>query len=350
MSSSELAELSKLKSIQAIYDGDKKFTYSEPESRSYDFSIARTQYTNGIEKIGLVELLKERPDLDGKGVRVGVIDTGIDPRHPDLKGKTIQYRDFTPNPKPEPGDGFGHGTHVAGTVAGGANSGKQIGVAPAADLVIARIFDRNGASTRSLILQAMQWMADPDEDPTTDDAAQVVNGSWSDDEPFNDRIPEDEPFCQIIDRWIEIGIVPVFSAGNTGPAEASVNIPGGCPNAVAVGATEANDRLMYFSGTGPANWLGASYQKPDIVAPGFRIYSARSGGGYERMSGTSMSTPHVTGAFAILRQAFPDSSVHSLVEAMKQSAKDLGDTGADYDFGWGRIDLVRAYESLDSQQ
>lgn len=310
----------------------------------------RQSYTYGLEKLKVPEVREKFPTYLGNGIRVGILDTGIAPQHPDLRGKILRFKNFSPAKDPGPADGFGHGTHVAGTIVGGNASREAIGVAPEAQLIVARIFSSSGESDRESILKAMQWMADPDEDPATEDFAQVINNSWSDDEPYSDRDPDQEPFCQIIQNWNHLGMIGVFSAGNTGPSVGTINIPGGCPQAVAVGATERNDRSPHFSSTGPAVWKSYSLMKPEVSAPGFEVRSASSRGGYEEMSGTSMAAPHVTGAIAILLQAFPQKKWNEIQDLLMAGANDLGQQGQDAVFGWGRINLLRSIEKGNSGQ
>lgn len=311
-------------------------------------SQAETQsnFTYGLKKIGVPVLRERMPMITGAGVRVAVIDTGIDANHPDLRGRLRLFKNFSPAVDDKPSDEFGHGTHVAGTIVGGNKSGIQIGVAPEAQLIVARIFDANGDSDRKMILKAMQWVADPDGNPATEDHAQIVNSSWGDDDPYDDRLPENEPFCQIVQSWVQLNIIPVFSAGNSGPSAGTIGLPAGCPEAFSVGATEQNDRSPHFSSTGPAKWKNLDLVKPEVSAPGFHVKSAGKNGKWEDMSGTSMSSPHVSGAFALLIQAFPSATAEELKAAMEQGSRDLGNPGKDGIFGWGRIDLPGAINIL----
>lgn len=342
-------ELVRLRSLRGLYWAEQPLRIEKPQFRmtSAVSDLNRARLTWGVSKVGVGQVQAAFPQWNGAGVRVGVLDTGISANHPDLEGKLLQFKNFSPARETDPEDGFNHGTHVAGTIAGGSISGEQIGVAPGAGLVVARIFSSNGESTTAQILQAMQWVADPDEDPDTNDFAQVVNASWGSGNPYTTRNPEDVPFCQAIRTWADLGIIPVVSAGNTGPAAGSINIPGACPDSFTVGATEINDRSPIFSSVGPAQWKDFTLEKPDVVAPGMDIKSASANwGGYFEMSGTSMATPHVTGAFAILLQAFPDASPEELKAAMIGGAKDLGAGGYDPDFGNGRIDVMESLRIL----
>ncbi len=337
----QLSRLLKSPLIAQVLDAERPIRLkSSPSVRGLKSLAATPSYTDALKRIHVNDLKLKFPQIDGSGVKVGILDTGIDDTHPDLKGKLKLYKDFSPANNPTPADGFGHGTHVAGTIAGGAASGTAIGMAPNAALVVARIFDGNGESTREGILAAMQWMADPDGDPATDDQPQVVNSSWSDDDPYKDREFKDEPFCTLVDSWIALGIVPIFSAGNTGPSYGTINLPAGCPNAVAVGATEQYDRSPWFSSGGPARWKSVELVKPEVVAPGVDIFSAEPRGQYQLMTGTSMSAPHATGLVALILQANPKFSVAETTKALIDGVVDLGDPGKDNTFGWGRIDAV----------
>lgn len=345
VSLANVKELLTLPEIRGIYRSDKKY-----QLKKFEQTVVSADFTYGLKNIGVPELRQRFPLLTGKGVRVGILDTGLTPSHPDLKGRLKVFRNFSPSPDPGPADGFGHGTHVAGTIAGGQSGGVAIGVAPEADLIVARIFDGNGESTREKILEAMQWMADPDGNPSTADFAQVVNNSWSDDDPYNDRDPENEPLCAAVQTWVKLGMIPVFSAGNTGPSPGTINLPAGCPEAFSVAATEQSDRSPWFSSAGPAVWKSYRLAKPEVSAPGFQIKSASKDGGYEEMSGTSMAAPHVSGAFAILLQAFPRASAEEIKSAMLAGAKDLGEPSQDATFGWGRIDILKALDKLGGNQ
>lgn len=342
----QVDELQKDPSIASLSLAEKKIQIRPVAAERQQNN--KQSYTYGLQKLKVPEVREKFPSYLGRGTRVGILDTGIAPQHPDLKGKLLRYKNFSPAKDPEPADGFGHGTHVAGTIVGGNASREAIGVAPEAQLIVARIFSSSGESDRESILNAMQWMADPDEDSSTEDFAQVINNSWSDDEPYGDRDPEQEPFCQIIQNWNQLGMIGVFSAGNTGPSVGTINIPGGCPQAVAVGATERNDRSPHFSSTGPAVWKSYSLMKPEVSAPGFEVRSASSRGGYEEMSGTSMAAPHVTGAIAILLQAFPQKNWKEIQELLMAGADELGQPGQDAVFGWGRINLLRSIEKENS--
>ncbi|MFC5815610.1 S8 family peptidase [Nonomuraea harbinensis] len=272
--------------------------------------------------------------LDGAGVKVAVLDTGIDDTHPDLAGKVAEARSFVDGVETVK-DGHGHGTHVASTItgSGAASDGRQKGVAPGAELAVGKVLDDNGDGQWSDVIEGMQWAATS--------GAKVVNMSLG-------GGPTDgaDPLSQALDNLTaETGALFVVAAGNAGQAE-SVGTPGAARSALTVAATDKDDKLAGFSSRGPRT-DGAL--KPDIAAPGAEIVAARAAGtsmgtptgeAYTSANGTSMATPHVAGAAAILAQRHPDWTAAQLKTALMSTAKDVGLTV--YERGSGRLDLANA--------
>jgi len=310
--------------------------------------LSGEKFTYGLEKIGVPELRAQRSEISGKDVVVGILDTGIDPEHPDLKGKMIAYKDFTSS-STKPSDEHGHGTHVAGTIAGGSASGTHIGVAPSVKLVIAKVFSASGSATLSGLLRAMEWVIDPDGDPKTNDRPRVVNNSWGGGAQSDVK---DDPFYQAVQAWVEMDIFPSFAAGNEGPSAETIGSPGCLPNAFAVGATDDQDQIARFSSRGPVEMVvdgkKTKYTKPDISAPGVNIFSSLPRGDYEAWSGTSMATPHVTGAIALLYQVKPDLSIQQVKDLLTKSSTDLGQQGMDNSFGHGRMQINKTVDQIGS--
>ncbi len=312
--------------------------------RSVEFEASNELdlFTYGLIKIGVPQVRAQYVGLEGRGVRVGVIDTGITQRHPDLTDRIVAFRDFiNPNNKLAMDD-HGHGTHVAGTIAGGSSSGRSIGVAPGADLIVAKGFNSRGNSEDSELLKALQWMVDPDDNPETDDGAHIISNSWNMGVRVGTLEPESEPFCQIIIRLKEFGVLPVFAAGNDGPRENSITPPGACPESLTVGATNSSDGMADFSSRGPVRWKNQTVEKPDVTAPGVGVYSADLGARYRTRSGTSMATPHVAGALAVMKQLYPELGPDELSDLLRESSDSFGRTGYHPGFGLGRIDLLKA--------
>ncbi len=310
-----------------------------------EFSVGEAVPTEGditwsIAKVNAPRVWNEL-GLDGEGVIVGHIDTGADPNHPDLAGKIVAFKDFLDANNTTPKDGQGHGTHTAGTIAGGAAGGTAIGMAPKAKLIVARVFSNQGATTEAL-LKSMQWILDPDGNPSTDDAPPLCSNSWG------SNATTDKSFWAAVQAWRAAGVLPVFAAGNAGPNAKTVGIPGGYPHSFAVGATQSSDAIARFSSRGPVKWDGTERVKPDVSAPGQNVYSAKDGGGYWSISGTSMACPNVAGAATLIFQKNPGISLEAVEAALMNTARDMGAPGKDNDFGTGIIDAYAAIASLSS--
>ena len=289
----------------------------------------------GLEKIGVTKVWQEF-GLTGKGVTVGVIDSGW-ASHPDLDGKVILSKDFTGEFEGAgPNDLMGHGTHCMGIIGGGDASGTPIGVAPDVKFIVARIFPKEGSGSLAVVLNAMQWIADPDGDFDTDDRPDLISNSWG-------SLAQTYLWQPTL-RWKKaLKIMPIFAAGNRGPRKRTVGAPGGYPHVFAVGATDQNDDLTSFSSRGFSVYYRKKYIKPDVVAPGFEIYSTYLDQGYRYWSGTSMATPFVAGVAALILQAKPELTVAQLEKILSEATIDMGKEGKDNQFGHGRI---QAYEAV----
>jgi serine protease AprX len=288
----------------------------------------------------------------GQGVVVGVMDSGVDLNHPDLaasyRGGTNSW--FDPNGEyASPTDNDGHGTAVSSVVAGDDADGSFIGVAPDALWVAVKIFNSQGHAPLSAVHAGFQWMLDPDGDPATDDAPDIVNNSWG-----FEYAPGtcDLEFSEDIALLKTAGIAVVFSAGNSGPYDQSSIAPANDPLAAAAGAVDSTLSIADFSARGPSACDGGVY--PNLVAPGVSIKTAdlTFGGifpdSYLYRSGTSFAAPHIAGAMALLLSAYPDLTPIELEQALVQSAVDLGPVGPDTIFGHGMVDVLAAYHYLDA--
>ncbi|MFJ6674729.1 S8 family serine peptidase [Actinosynnema sp. NPDC091369] len=263
----------------------------------------------------------------GAGVKVGVVDTGVDGGHPDLAGREVAERNFTTDP--DATDTIGHGTHVASTIAG--NGTPYRGVAPDAQLLDAKVCGREGCP-ESAILDGLRW--------TAEQGADVVNVSLG---------GTDGPEVDLLEEAVNTlsathGTLFVVAAGNSGAAE-TVGSPGSAEAALTVGAVDRDDRIADFSSRGPR--VGDAGVKPDITAPGVGIVAAKSRGvpgagpaDHHAMSGTSMATPHVVGAAALLSQQHPDWSGERLKAALTAAARYNPDLTA-FDQGSGRVDSAK---------
>ncbi|GAA3837941.1 S8 family serine peptidase [Streptomyces coacervatus] len=274
----------------------------------------------------------------GKGVKVAVLDTGIDTTHPDLKSQVAESKNFTT--AKDTIDHFGHGTHVASIIAGtGAKSGgKYKGVAPGASLLNAKVLDDEGGGDDSGILAGMEWAAQQ--------GANIVNLSLG----GGDTEGIDPLEAEVNELSEQKGILFAIAAGNEGEGGAeTIDSPGSAADALTVGAVDGNDKLAYFSSRGPTV---DGTLKPDVTAPGVNITAAAAKDsviakevgenppGYLTISGTSMATPHVAGAAAILKQEHPDWTYAQLKATLVGSSK-----GGDYttfEGGAGRIQVDKA--------
>lgn len=283
----------------------------------------------------------------GAGVVVANMDTGVDLAHPDLgpgwRGGSNSW--FDPiEQTPSPVDPLGHGTQTMGLVVGAGSSGAPVGVAPEARWIAARIYDRAGQTHFSTIHQAFAWLLDPDGDPATDDAPDVVNASWGED----DAGACDPEFQPDLDALRAAGITVVFASGNSGPQPGTSVSPANLPDAFAAGAVDAQRQLAVFSSTGPSACTGGIF--PTVVAPGVSVrttdLSLAGAAQYASVSGTSFAAPHVAGAAALLRSAHPELTPQSIEEALRATAEALGPEGPDNLFGHGLLDVAAAYTQL----
>ena len=271
----------------------------------------------------------------GDGVTVAVIDTGVDQTHPDLADREIAEANFAGTPDNQ--DHFGHGTHVASIVAGtGAKSGgKYRGVADGASILDAKVLDDNGSGQESWIIAGMQW--------AVDQGADIANLSLG-----GTDTPELDPLEQAVNELSATSdTLFVIAAGNS-YRDGTIGSPGSADAALTVGAVDDEDNLADFSSRGPR--VGDSAIKPDVTAPGVDIVAAlHSDGtigepvepGYTSLSGTSMATPHVSGAAALLKQQHPDYTGEQLKALLSASAKPTPGLTA-FQQGAGRIDVAHA--------
>ncbi len=275
---------------------------------------------------------------DGKGIKVAVLDTGIDEGHPDLKGQVAETKSFVPNQTVE--DHNGHGTHVASTIlgTGAASNGAYKGVAPGASLLVGKVLSNEGEGATSWIIEGMEWAAHN---------AKIVSMSLGSPEPSDGT----DPMSQAVNNLsAETGALFVIAAGNDGiHGEGTIGAPGAADAALTVGAVDKSDKLASFSSKGPR--IGDMAIKPDLSAPGVGINAARSQftdgtGSYKSLNGTSMATPHVAGAAAIILQRHPDWTGTRIKDALMSSTTQLKDfLGNDYtayQVGTGRLDVAAA--------
>ncbi|MCO6004348.1 S8 family serine peptidase [Actinoallomurus purpureus] len=264
----------------------------------------------------------------GKGVKVAILDTGVDATHPDLKGRIAEQKNFSQ--AKDTVDHVGHGTHVAATIAGtGASAnGERKGVAPDANLLIGKVLGDDGGGRDSDVIAGMEWASGK---------ARIVSmslGGYSED-------PANDPAAKAVETLTAKNkTLFVIAAGNSGPSPASIETPGIAPSALTVGAVDGADKVADFSSR------GGPVMKPEISAPGVDVIAARAKGTamgtvidarYTSASGTSMATPHVAGAAADLLQKHPSWTPARLKATLVTTAHQA--PGTVYQVGAGRLDV-----------
>ncbi|MGC4925126.1 S8 family peptidase [Streptomyces sp. DT117] len=271
---------------------------------------------------------------DGTGTKIAVVDTGIDATHPDLAGRVVAERNFSGSPDAK--DRVGHGTHVASTAAGtGAKDARFKGVAPGAQLINAKVLDDRGAGDDSGVIAGVDW--------AVAQGADVINMSLGGpDTPGIDPLE-----AQVNKVSAEKGVLFAIAAGNNGPGLGTIASPGSADAALTVGAVDDGDAMADFSGVGPRTGDGAV--KPDLTAPGVGITAAAATGtggqnppGYATLDGTSMATPHVAGAAAILKQKNPAWTGAQIKAALTGSAE--GGSHTVFQQGAGRLAVGKAID------
>jgi len=302
----------------------------------------RANLSQSVPALGLSSVWQRLDDQDrpltGTGIRVAILDTGIDYTHPDLGGclgpncKVVGGYNFTgEGDVDDVMDVDGHGTHVAGIVAA---NGEIKGVAPGASLYAYKVLNNNGFGLDSGIIEALEKVVDPDGDPLTDDQMHVANLSLGSPGVI------DSPVVDAANQAMDAGVVLVVAAGNEGDRYFTVSAPGTAEKVITVGAIDRENNIADFSSRGPVSNKG--FIKPEILAPGVEINSAAPGGEYIALDGTSMATPHVAGAAALLLQKFPDATPAEIKTRLLASAKDLGFDV--FEQGMGLLDISAALD------
>lgn len=317
----------------------------------------RTTHAWGVEACGALACWGAF-DAKGQGTRVAVLDTGVEPDHPDLVGKIAKFAEFDAKGKvikdgvQQAWDADGHGSHVCGTIAGGRASGRWIGVAPEARLLVAKVLGKSGG-TDEQILKGMEW--------AVANGADVINmslGGLS----FEPGVLDTYTAAMIAARGA--GVPVVVAIGNEGAQTSGA--PGNDFFALAVGAMDVDDRVAAFSAGRTQiveetdaidpKYLPLIYSKPDLAAPGVHVYSCLGKKRWEHLNGTSMAAPHVAGAIAVLlsRTAAAKAGAtllslsgwdrsDAIIQLVTGSVVDRGENGQDHRFGHGQLSALAAY-------
>ncbi|MBN8201727.1 S8 family serine peptidase [Bacillus sp. NTK034] len=350
-----LQEIAAFPEINHIYLNER---HALPKPKAPGVQKLTSELPWNLEKIQAKKAWEN--GLDGSGVVVATLDTGVDVNHPSLKNQyrglsadgtfthTFNWLDLVGD-SPAPVDSHGHGTHVTGTMVGyDPEAGTHIGVAPGASWIAVRAFSEDGALDTDL-LKAGEWLLAPLDDkgiPHPEMAPDIINNSWSSSSTLN------EWFRSIVKAWAAADITPVFAAGNHSPSTpvgpGSITNPANYPETIAAGSTDSSSRISWFSLRGPSPY-GGSEIKPDLVAPGEEILSTLPNNEYGMSSGTSMAAPHVSGAIAILKQMQPNMPIDKIKESLYAGLIPLSDlnysSSPNDAYGRGLLDLTGMVKS-----
>lgn len=346
-------EITRRRDVKRIYHNAR--VYVDPDTR---FDI--TQIKQGIEW-GISQIEADKcwdEGATGKNVLIGIIDTGVDFKHPALKGKWSGHWKVAEHLQQtdEPYDDHGHGTHCVGTILGGDGRGAfeyDIGVAPDAKYAVAKNLNSEGSGVYANTIKMVEYMAEIKEQ----DDIVAISCSWG------NRTGGDDMYEACFKTVVAVGIVPVISIGNKGASgtPGSVGSPGDYPFVIGIGATDKNDKRSNFSSLGPTietgmwadkqHWIRNDWEyiKPNIAAPGSNINSAKSGGGYTKMNGTSMAAPHVCGVIALLFQKNKNLTVKQVYSILVDNTdQPSGATYPNNNLGWGRVNAFKALKATPS--
>ncbi|MCP5100765.1 MAG: S8 family serine peptidase, partial [Chloroflexi bacterium] len=302
-----ITQVSNNPSVTSITLDNRRQYFENPDPDSlFNLIQATTALTSSIKNWGIDKILAPAVwhglSIDGSGVTVAIMDSGVDWQHPDL---LPNYRGNLGNNTFDhagnwyypvntditvPTDTFGHGTHVAGTAVGQ----NGIGVAPGATWIAVGLTDESGLIFDSDIHAGFEWLLAPNGNPAL--APDVVNNSWG-------ASGVQTTFYEDIEVLQAAGIITIFSAGNNGPLGRTIGTPGSYTNTIAIGASDKLDNVAWFSSRGPS--LLTDEVHPHIVAPGTQIFSSLPNNTYGIYHGTSMAAPHTVGAIALMLSANP---------------------------------------------
>ena len=281
--------------------------------------------------------------ITGKGIGVAILDTGITP-HPDFDNRIIGFCDFLKN-RSIPYDDNGHGTHVAGIIggSGAASEGKIVGMAPGCNLISLKVLDRKGNGSLSNVLSGLNWIV-KNKDRYGIRIVNISVGALA-----KKGMGEDSILVRSVEEVWDQGLVVVVAAGNLGPGQSTITTPGISRKVITVGCSDDakmvevfGTKMVHYSGRGPTR--DCCIVKPEIVAPGSNIISCnglyqKTHNYYAVKSGTSMSTPIVSGAIALLLEKQPWLTNAEVKLKLRESCDDLG--FAKCHQGWGQLNVKK---------
>lgn len=309
----------------------------QTEYSKFDYGNSKAQ----LERVGIPRA--HECGLTGKGVRIGVLDSGFRVSHSGLrKVKVIDAYDFVDKDKEvanEPGDPSGqdsHGTSCLSLIAAN-EPGKYVGAAPDVEVLLAKTEDGRGESKveEDYYVAGLEWIESNGADIATSSLGYT---DWYTAKDYNGKTSK---ASRAVDMAVENGLICLTAAGNSGPRSKTLSVPGDSFKVLTVGATSVSGSLASFSSRGPT---ADGRMKPEFVAPGQNVWVASVGGGYRKGSGTSFATPIAAGGVALLVQAYPKHTPKQIRELIEKSIRSKGK--ADSNHGWGEMDVAKALEDF----
>ena len=270
----------------------------------------------------------------GSGVGIAILDSGVS-KHLDLQGRVKVFQDYVKG-RQQPYDDNSHGTHIAGIIcgSGGCSKGRFMGVAPLSHLIICKVLNEKGDGDIQSVLQALEWIVEN----AKAYRIRIINVSVGASPREEDR--EERKLLDMVEYAWSQGFVVVAAAGNNGPDSGSVTTPGISRKIITVGTFDGETiKRKEYSGRGPTD---TCVMKPEIISPGNEIVSCYGKNAYKKMSGTSMATPVVSGAIALLLEKNPNMTPKDVKYCLYKTAKDCGYSKRVQ--GWGLIDVKRMME------
>ncbi len=324
-----LAAISNLSGVKMVYEDKKVHTF-------LDSALAEIKANEVVAGTGTGKRIR------GEGVTIAVIDTGIDANHECLDDldddpstndpKVIAFKDFV-NGRNKCYDDNGHGTHCAAIAAGTGGGSKYVGVAPGAELVGVKALDSRGSGYISDVISGIEWCVQEKEKYNIKVISLSLGAGINSD--------GSTPLEEACDTAVDAGLVVCVAAGNIGPGNDTVGIPGCAKKVITVGAVDDNGKVASFSSRGNTS---DERLKPDICAVGVQVTAAKANSdqGYTTLSGTSMATPEVAGAAALLFECNSSLSPSEIKMILIETAEDKGGTGPDKTYGYGALDVESA--------
>lgn len=327
------SRLESINAVSTLLTADSAYKLSQSPNIRFieeDKKIeSEEQYINpNLSTIGYPSASELTPNYySGKGIKVGVLDTGIDTDHEDLKlsGGVSFVSSGTSYD-----DDNGHGTHVAGIIAAQNNDFGIKGIAPNVELYAIKVLDKYGSGHHSQIINGIEWAVQNNLD--------IVNLSLSSEEGSKSlKLAVDEAYK----KGVHIVAASGNHLSNTFSEDQEVMYPAKYESVIAVGAIDQSNKHPKFSGSGP---------ELEIVAPGVNIYSTFMNNTYESHTGTSMATPYVTAIYALYKEAYPNLIASALREKINKQTKDVGAIGRDVNYGYGIIQAPKLVQKPDAPQ